>query len=86
VRLIGEVDLSSGDELGSLLAVVAETTTGVLEVDLSGLDFIDVAASRVLARARAAMRGAGRELVVTGATHAAALPLREFRLFEGATT
>ncbi len=85
VRLIGELDLSSVDEFARLLGAVAESTTGPLEVDLSGLDFIDVAASRVLARARTAMLGAGRELLVTGASHAAALPLREFRLFEGAT-
>ena len=85
VRLIGELDLSSVDEFARLLGAVAESTSGPLEVDLAGLDFIDVAASRVLARVRTAMRGAGRELLVTGATHAAALPLREFRLLEGAT-
>jgi anti-anti-sigma factor len=85
VRLIGEVDLSSVDEFAHLLGAAAQATTGPLEVDLAGLDFIDVAASRALARARTSMRGAGRELLVTGARHAAALPLREFRLFEGAT-
>ena len=85
VRLIGEVDLALVDEFARLLGAVAESTTGPLEVDLAGLDFIDVAASRVLARARTAMRDAGREMLVTGAKPAAALPLREFRLLEGTT-
>ena len=86
VRLMGEVDLSSVPEFAGLLQAVVESTTGLLEVDLSELDFIDVAGSRVMAGMRTAMTRAGRELFVTGVRHPAALPLREFNLHEGAAT
>jgi anti-anti-sigma factor len=84
VRLFGEIDASSTPELQRLLDAVLAVTTGRLEVDLDGLDFIDVAASRVLAEAGQMMACAGRELVITGVARAAVLPLAAFNLHGGA--
>ena len=84
VRLFGELDASSTTELTRLLDAVLASTTGVLEVALDGVDFIDVGASRVLAGAREVMACAERELLLTGVPRAAVLPLAAFNLHGGA--
>lgn len=83
VRLFGELDASSAPELRRLLEAVLAVTTGLLEIDLGHLDFIDVGASRVLAEARRTLCGAGRELLLTGVRRAAVPPLAAFDLHEG---
>ena len=84
VRLFGELDASSAAEFQRLLDAVLAATTGVLEVDLDRLDFIDVSASRVLAEARQTMACANRDLQLTGVRRAAVLPLAAFNLHGGA--
>lgn len=86
VRLAGEVDTASADALSSLLKAVVGSTSGMLEVNLDDLAFIDVAASRVLARTHHTMQAQGRELFLTGVGRAAALPLGHFDLHRGVTT
>lgn len=84
VRLFGEVDASSTPEFQRLLDAVLAVTSGMLEVSLDRLDFIDVSASRVLAEAHLTMACAGRELLLTGVRRAAVLPLAAFNLQGGA--
>ena len=84
VRLFGELDVASAPELQRLLDAVLASTTGVLEVNLERLDFIDVGASRVLARAHRTMAHADRDLLLTGVRRAAAPPLAAFNLHGGA--
>jgi len=68
VRLCGEVDLVTGDLLAAALDVAVATKADPQELvlDLSGLDFIDVAGSRMLLRATADFRAAGGRLVLDG--------------------
>jgi len=83
VRLFGELDASSVVELQRLLDAVLASTSGVLEVNLDGLDFIDVGASRVLAGAHQVMGCAQRELLLTGVRRRTAAPLAAFNLSGG---
>ena len=66
VRLSGEVDLVTCDLLAAALdAAVGTATVGrELALDLSELEFIDVAGSRMLLRATADLRAAGGRLVL----------------------
>ena len=71
VRLRGEVDLVTCDLLAAALdAAVGTATVGTatvgreLALDLSELEFIDVAGSRMLLRATADLRAAGGRLVL----------------------
>ena len=84
VRLFGELDASSALEFQRLLDAVLAATTGMLELNLDGLDFIDASACRVLAEARQTMACADRELLLTGVGRAAVLPLAAFDLQGGA--
>lgn len=83
VRLSGEVDAASVDELQRLLGAVLDMSPDGLEVSLRGLDFIDVAASRVLANAHRRLDGTGRQLVIRDVAPSAALPLEVFHLGGG---
>jgi anti-anti-sigma factor len=84
VRLFGEVDAASVDELRGLLDAVLGMSDDGLEVSLKGLDFIDVAGSRVLASAHRQLDAGGRQMVISDVKRSAALPLRVFRLEGGA--
>ena len=66
VRLVGEVDLVTTDLLAAALDMAVATSAGphTLVLDLSTLDFIDVAGSRMLLRATDDFRAAGGELVL----------------------
>lgn len=83
VRLFGELDAGSVDELSRLLDAVLTSSTGGLEVSLQGLDFIDVAATRVLAGAHQALGCGGRQMVLRDVKRSAVLPLRAFNLLGG---
>lgn len=65
LRLTGELDLASRDELcASLLA--AEESAAVVSIDLTDLDFIDCAGLAVLHDAAARAARSGRKLVLIG--------------------
>jgi anti-anti-sigma factor len=65
LRLVGELDLASRDELrASLLA--AEESAAVVSIDLTDLDFIDCAGLTVLHDAAARAVRSGRKLVLIG--------------------
>jgi anti-anti-sigma factor len=49
LHLSGEVDASVADDLTAVLAAARPTTAGPVDLDLSELDFIDVAGARALA-------------------------------------
>lgn len=83
VRLFGELDAASAPDLRRILGAVLGSTSGVLEVNLDGLDFIDVGASRVLAHAREVMGRAERDLLLTGVSRRTAAPLAAFNLHGG---
>ena len=83
VRLSGELDAASVDELSRLLDAVLGLSPGGLEVSLCGLEFIDAAASRVLASAHRRLDGTGRQLVIRDVRRSAALPLEAFHLQGG---
>lgn len=52
IELEGELDVASAPTLRDLLRVVAPLSVGRLEIDISGLTFIDAAGARVLIEAR----------------------------------
>jgi len=78
VRLYGEVDLVTCDVLAAALDAAVRTRTAghELVLDLSGLDFIDVAGARILLRATADFRAAGGRLVLERVQHPVARALR----------
>jgi anti-anti-sigma factor len=78
VRLRGEVDLATSDVLAAALDLAVGTMASVdeLVLDLSELDFIDVAGSRTLLRATADFREAGGRLVLERLQRPAARALR----------
>jgi len=60
LRLIGELDLASADQLESVLAGL----DGDVEFDCSGLDFIDASGLRVFQKAREMCAARGCQLVL----------------------
>lgn len=84
VRLAGEVDAGSVDELRRLLDAVLAATTGMLELNLADLTFLDVAGARVLAQVRDRMASEGRQLLLTGVCRSAGVALSAFDLKGGA--
>lgn len=69
--LTGEIDSACALDLRHVLTAVQDVTEGPLVLDLSPLDFIDVAGARALVRAVSHMVGSGREMPVRGARSAA---------------
>jgi anti-anti-sigma factor len=65
LRLEGEIDLSNADLLARALARSSQEGPGV-RLDLSRLDFIDVAGLRVLVAAAAGLSAADKSLTLTG--------------------
>lgn len=63
VRLRGDIDMSTAPDLAALLEAVRSRHTDVI-VDATGLQFMDGRGVAVLARAAAAIRDAGGQLVV----------------------
>jgi anti-anti-sigma factor len=78
VQLCGEVDLVTSDLLAAALdaAVATMTNPQELVLDLSGLDFIDVAGCRMLLRATTQFRAAGGRLVLNRIQRPVARALR----------
>ncbi|HEX6517887.1 MAG TPA: MEDS domain-containing protein [Nocardioidaceae bacterium] len=76
--LQGELDVVTAPELSEALATAASCTHDDLHVDLTGLDFIDVAAGRVLAGFDRRMCRDGRQVTFDGARPLAARVLRCF--------
>ena len=78
VCVTGEVDSTTAPGLGScLLEVIARPGDGVVEVDLSGVTFLDSAGLSALATAHRAAEAAGRTLQMRcGTTRAVVRPLQ----------
>jgi anti-sigma B factor antagonist len=61
----GELDGSTADELlGAIAHVLSGPATGVVELNLAGLDFVDSAGIRCLLNCRAAVEVAGSRLIL----------------------
>jgi anti-sigma B factor antagonist len=66
VGLIGEIDMTNVDDALAWIRDAADTTgCSRLEIDLSGLEFIDSAGVRMLIRARDHTLSRGAEMAVT---------------------
>jgi anti-sigma B factor antagonist len=70
LRLAGELDRLTVDAVDAAVRELSAETTGVLVLDLRGLEFIDSAGLRTLSRAHNTLDDAGRSLVVRGASAA----------------
>jgi anti-sigma B factor antagonist len=68
VVIRGEVDHASTGELQACFDQVLAVDTGVINVDLSDVEFIDSSALNVVAQAYRKLRGRDGRLVVTGAS------------------
>jgi anti-anti-sigma regulatory factor len=82
LRLVGEIDISSIDDLDQVLDHLALATTGPLTFDLSELSFIDVAGTRRLATFQRSMGEVGRTVLFRRLTPAAQRTFRAFALTE----
>jgi anti-anti-sigma factor len=78
VRLIGELDLAAAPRLASVLAGL----DGDVDLDCSGLDFIDAAGLRVLQKARVGCAARGCTLVLVDPSPAVVRLLRMVELDE----
>jgi anti-anti-sigma factor len=67
VRLCGDIDLSTSDQLSTVCAAALERGLPV-RLDLSAVTFIDSTALGFVARLAAAERDSGRTLLVRGAS------------------
>jgi anti-sigma B factor antagonist len=68
LRLRGELDVSSRDQLRRAISAALEHYPKVLVLDASGLDFIDCGGLSVLIWAHQRMAERGHQLIITGAT------------------
>ena len=80
VHLVGEVDTSSAGDLARLLDAIGDSTQGELTLDLGDLEFIDIAATRVLALLQRRLGARGRHLHFAGVGPSAVNTLRAFAL------
>ena len=62
VRMSGELDLASSDQLGALLSELSDQT---VVVDLAELTFIDSSGIAALVAAKDRLQSTGRDLVLT---------------------
>lgn len=83
LALYGDVDLSLVDDVFPALVDLACATPGEVVLDLSDLDFLDVAGARMLARAVRLLAEVGVELRPVGARRAVARCLELFDLVDG---
>jgi anti-sigma B factor antagonist len=65
VRLAGEIDLAVREDLRVVLATAIATTSGVVELDLDEVAFLDCTGIGEVVRAYHEARRRGRRLVVT---------------------
>ena len=82
LTLAGELDLTSVTDLDVLLGHLARTTSGALTFELPELTFIDVAATRRLARFQRTMAATGRVVFFRKLTPAARRTFRAFAMAE----
>ena len=82
LSLVGEMDIACAKDLDVLLDHLMRTTSGDLTFELSGVDFIDVAATRRLAVFRRTMAASGRSLLFRRLSPAARRTFRVFALVE----
>jgi len=68
VRIAGDLDLESGDELEDLLASLRSIGCTHLELDLSAITFIDYAVLELLRRQQRRLRMSGGDLRVVAAS------------------
>lgn len=80
VHLVGEIDTTTAGDLARVLGAYRDATSGPLVVDLLELEFIDVAATRVLALFERSMSAEGRPVTFAGVGPAAVNTLRAFAL------
>jgi anti-anti-sigma regulatory factor len=80
LHLVGEVDTTTAGDLARVLGAYRDATSGPLVVDLLELEFIDVAATRVLALFERRMSAEGRSVTFAGVGPAAVNTLRAFAL------
>jgi anti-anti-sigma regulatory factor len=80
VHLVGEIDTTTAGDLARVLGAYGDATSGPLVVDLLELEFIDVAATRVLALFQRKMSAEGRSVTFAGVGPAAVNTLRAFAL------
>ena len=64
--LAGEVDTGCADDLDEVLVGVGRLAEGPVTVDLAGLDFVDVGATRALVRFATGLRASGRPVRFVG--------------------
>jgi anti-sigma B factor antagonist len=78
VCVTGEVDSTTAPGLGNcLLEVISRPGTGIVELDLRGVTFLDSAGLSALATAHRAAQAAGRELHMRcGTTRSVVRPLQ----------
>jgi len=72
----GEIDLATVDTLREHLALLVETGTGDIDVDMAGVDFCGATALRVLLSARQTLDAAGRHIQIVNPS------LRTLRLLQ----
>lgn len=80
VHLVGEVDTSCAADLSRVLDAIDVSTQGELVIDLLDLEFIDIAATRVLALFQRRLIARGRAIHFAGVGPAAVNTLRAFAL------
>ena len=77
--LAGEVDTGCADDLDKVLDGVGQVADGLVTVDLAGLDFVDVGATRSLVRFAMGLRASGRPVRFVGVGRG---PRRVLELFD----
>ena len=75
VALVGELDIAVAKSMEPLAAALVATGASVIEIDLAGVTFIDVAGCRALGWFRDRLQAEGLEVVV-GSCSRAVLRLR----------
>ena len=79
LALAGEVDTGCAGDLDEVLVGVGRLAGGPVTVDLAGLDFVDVSATRALARFATGLRASGRPVRFVGVGRG---PRRVLELFD----
>jgi anti-anti-sigma factor len=64
VRLRGELDISGAEEIERSIEEIEKTATGILIIDLRGLEFMDSTGLRLILSADARARDRGSSLII----------------------
>jgi anti-anti-sigma factor len=68
LQVRGELDVCTGCQLIEVGAAIGSEAGGSVEMDLSGVEFIDISGLRAVGRACQAIRSGGGQVVITGAS------------------